>query len=201
MVQLPGWNSIDGTEWWSSFHFWAGIISLLLLGGTEVLSHRYGKRHEELVALAEAAKERETAARHAAEVGALQRKLAAREPRTINREQHDMLVSLLTPIPIHKDPVLFNPLMSDGEAQAFSEQIKQVLKDSGFPVDDVPFGEKLLGVNRLGVVLWFKDLETPPKRARFIYEAFKRVGIEMKADPQAEFSDADKLVIVVGTHP
>jgi hypothetical protein len=201
MIQLPGWDSVDRTAWWSSFYFWASIFSLLLLGATEVLSHRYGKRHDELVTLVETTREGKREAQHAAEVAALQGSLAAREPRSISLTQHDALVALLTPISIQKGEVLFNPLITDGEAVAFSEKIKAVLKEAGFPVNEVPFGERLMSLNRLGVYLWFKDQKAPPKRANYIYEAFKRVGIVIIGDAQPDFADPEKLVIVVGAHP
>src|SRR5258708_14331673 len=50
MTLIPGWDSIAGSNWWSNFYFWAGIIALLLLGVAEVISHRYSERKDELVA-------------------------------------------------------------------------------------------------------------------------------------------------------
>jgi hypothetical protein len=97
--------------------------------------------------------------------------------------------------------VLFSSLTTDGEAVAFSDKIKGVLRDSGFSVDNVPFGDSLPSLNRLGVYFWFKDAQNPPKRANYIYEAFKRIGIVIVGDPQPEFADPDKLVIVVEAHP
>jgi hypothetical protein len=47
---IPGWDSIASAGWWSNFYFWAGIAGLLLLGVSEVVSHRYTERKDELVA-------------------------------------------------------------------------------------------------------------------------------------------------------
>jgi hypothetical protein len=91
VTPVPGWNSIDGTGWWSSFYFWAGILSLLLPGATEVLSHRYGKRHDELVSVSENARAHDVEVHHAAEVAAIQKKVAERAPRDISLDQHDAL--------------------------------------------------------------------------------------------------------------
>ena len=55
---LPGWNSVGSTGWWSAFYFWASIASLMLLGTTEVLSHRYGARKDELAARQQEAADR-----------------------------------------------------------------------------------------------------------------------------------------------
>lgn len=76
-----------------------------------------------------------------------------------------------------------------------------MLRDAGFPVADVPFGERLIAFSRLGVFIQFKDENDQPARARYIYEAFKRVGIDMKGLPEPGFEDPHKVVIVVGAQP
>jgi len=50
MGWAPGWDSVASAGWWSGFFFWASIISLLLLGVNEVVSHRYSERKDELAA-------------------------------------------------------------------------------------------------------------------------------------------------------
>lgn len=91
--------------------------------------------------------------------------------------------------------------MTSGEAIQFSDEIKEVLAAAGFEVTDVDFGEKMFSLNRTGAFLWFKDKDNPPQHAKFIYEAFHRVGISLLGDPQPEFADPARLVIVVATHP
>lgn len=49
MGWIPGWESIQATGWWSGFFFWASIVSLIGLGISEVASHRYSERRDELV--------------------------------------------------------------------------------------------------------------------------------------------------------
>ena len=49
-MELPGWNSIETTGTLSGFFFWASIFALVLLGIAEVMSHRYGERHDLLMA-------------------------------------------------------------------------------------------------------------------------------------------------------
>jgi hypothetical protein len=49
MSWIPGWESIQATGWWSGFFFWASIVSLIGLGISEVASHRFGERKDELV--------------------------------------------------------------------------------------------------------------------------------------------------------
>jgi hypothetical protein len=83
---LPGWTSADDAGWWSSFHFWFGVASLVLLGCGEVLSHFYALRRDELVAISERAideqrdlAQRDADRRHEADTTALQRKAEAAE--------------------------------------------------------------------------------------------------------------------------
>jgi len=123
----------------------------------------------------------------------------ALQSRHITKEQRELLIDLLKPI--EKAPVFFNPLMTSGEAIQFSEEIREVLTSAGFDTREVDFGERLFSLNRTGAFLWFKDKDHPPKHARFISGAFRRVGISLLGDPQPDFADTDRLVIVVGTHP
>jgi hypothetical protein len=53
MSWIPGWDSIEGAKAWSNSFFWASIGSLILLGITEVISHRYGIRGDNLAAAKE----------------------------------------------------------------------------------------------------------------------------------------------------
>ena len=50
MSWIPGWDSIAATGWWSGFFFWASIVSLIGLGISEVASHRFANRKDELSA-------------------------------------------------------------------------------------------------------------------------------------------------------
>ena len=58
MSWIPGWESIAAAEWWSGFYFWLSISCLIGLGITEVASHRYGERKDELVAIEQGAKDK-----------------------------------------------------------------------------------------------------------------------------------------------
>lgn len=55
MTWWPGWDSIASTGWWSHFWFWFGIACLFALGASEIVSHVYGLRKDELVTAAETA--------------------------------------------------------------------------------------------------------------------------------------------------
>jgi hypothetical protein len=49
MGWFPGWDSIASAGMWSGVFFWLSIGSLIGLGITEVISHRYSERKDELV--------------------------------------------------------------------------------------------------------------------------------------------------------
>ena len=48
MSWIPGWQTAADADWWSSVWFWVSIASLMLLGVSEVISHRYSERKDEL---------------------------------------------------------------------------------------------------------------------------------------------------------
>jgi hypothetical protein len=77
MTWWPGWDSIASAGYWSHFWFWFGIACLFALGASEIVSHIYGLRKDELVAVAEseAATQRrsnETAAKQKSDAEAAQ---------------------------------------------------------------------------------------------------------------------------------
>jgi hypothetical protein len=55
---ILGWDSIAGAGWWSSFYFWASIVALIGLGISEVASHHYSERKDELTIIEQAAVQR-----------------------------------------------------------------------------------------------------------------------------------------------
>jgi hypothetical protein len=122
------------------------------------------------------------------------------QARHITPKQKEELIALLKPTP--KGPVFFRPLITSSEAVQFSDEIKDVLSAAGFEVPDTDLlRDGLLSLNRTGAFLWFKDKDNPPQHAKYLYEAFHRVGISLLGDPQPELSDPARLVIVVGSHP
>jgi hypothetical protein len=127
--------------------------------------------------------------------------IAALHARHITKEQREELIGLLTPVAKPKEPIFFNPLMASGEAIQFSEEIKSVLIASGFKTEDVGFGDRLFGFGGVGTFLQFKEKDKPPQAAKFIHEAFHRVGINLLGLPEPDFTDPDRVVIIVGTHP
>ena len=91
MTWWPGWDSIESTKGWADFYFWFGIICLVLLAISEVISHRYGLRKDELVAAAEVATSKQRKAdqdaadsRHATEISGLKKHFRKPTKRSLN---------------------------------------------------------------------------------------------------------------------
>ena len=224
MSWIPGWSSIAGAAWWSGFYFWASIVALIGLGIAEIASHRYSDRKDELAEIEQRAVQRrhdedmarvqhdtvqateraarleKEAAETSKEAAQLRLALKERENRTLTEAQKAAIIERLKPLP-NKGKIIFNPLMTDGEAIQFSDQIKSTLQAAGYEVADVAPKDRLLSVNRTGAFLWFKDVNNAPDDARHIATAFRLVGITILGEPQPDFPDPTTLMIVVASHP
>jgi hypothetical protein len=52
MTWWPGWKSIEGASRGETIFWWLGISCLILLATSEIISHRYTQRKDELAAAA-----------------------------------------------------------------------------------------------------------------------------------------------------
>ena len=130
---------------------------------------------------------------------ALEREIAARQPRTITPEQHRTLVRLLTPTS-NKGRVVVKPNFVDMEATPFANQITQALTEAGFTgVGDAPLDIVLIG--DAGIVIAVRDRDKPPPHAMPIIAAFAAAGIAAKPVTAPFVPDADTVVIAVGRKP
>jgi hypothetical protein len=120
--------------------------------------------------------------------------------RTITSNQHAQIVELLKPDRIFKGRVLINPAV-EGEAWQFGEDIKSVLKDAGFEVEDVPIGARILAANKAGLFIWIKDKDSQPKHGGPIVKAFAQAGFEMVGQVDESVPDTSTVVIVISSHP
>jgi hypothetical protein len=83
MDWIPGWVSVAGSHWWSNFYFAASIGALILLGITEVISHRYSERKDELAAV----EQTDTQKRYDAEIARLHLETAQADERAAKLEK------------------------------------------------------------------------------------------------------------------
>lgn len=186
------------------------------MGVSEVVSHRYTERKDELAAAQQAAAEKQhqdemtrvqadtananeraaTLEKEAAQLQLdLERERAARVPRTINPEQRAAVLALLKSGP--KGIVRMRPKMWDPEAEGFSKQIAGVLREAGFDVKD----ESTVSYGILGAFLVIRDANHRPPHFEFIHDCFKTIGIDLPAYAEEYVPDTESVVIGVSSHP
>lgn len=158
MTWLPGWDSIENTKFWETFHFWAGIVALILTAIFAVATHVYTSRKDELVSNAQ----RETSdqamraqefvnTRHAGEVDAMKKQLANAEniavdaklkaaevhslqqQRQLSDTQKDKLIAVLSPF--RGQRVTITTVMGDGDGDIFAKDFVSVLESAGWNHD------------------------------------------------------------------
>jgi hypothetical protein len=96
---MVGWESIQATGWWSGFFFWASIVSLIGLGISEVASHRFSERKDELVERQQIADKE----RHDADMA---------------RVQHDAALAIERAASLEKDAESSRAAIADANARA-----------------------------------------------------------------------------------
>jgi len=147
----PGWNSIEGAGWWSGFYFWFGIVALFVLGITEVISHRYGLRKDELVSVAErnavqdrATKDRQTEAdaakmrqelaeakKAAADSGKTASTVAEQAtPRHLSATQEQAIFNAIAPFRGNKIDIVVQ--LGNSEAMNFAEEFVAIFRRAGW---------------------------------------------------------------------
>jgi hypothetical protein len=156
MAWLPGWDSIDGAKSWGDLYFWFGIACLFLLGASEILSHYYGVRKDELVAAAESGLNEERAkkdaqyedqlrsAQKAADDATMKAaQLAAQSAdrqirRHLRPDQKDFLVSALSTFAGQK--VELWCLVGVLDCNAFAEDFRDVFRRAGWAEPTINYG-------------------------------------------------------------
>jgi hypothetical protein len=167
MTWWPGWDSIEGAKGWADFYFWFGIGCLVLLAVSEVISHRYGLRKDELVAAAEVTTSKQRKAdqdaadaRHAAEIGGLKGQLSEAEKkvenlrsqqiaRRLTPDQKTALIGALSPFASQKVFIWCSTAAWD--CTDFAVDFMDVFKSAGWqPTDQIRYGI-MVGGDAVGI--------------------------------------------------
>jgi hypothetical protein len=145
---IPGWDSVAGAGWWATFWFWASIGSLLLLGVSEVISHRYTERKDFLVEQEQTAEKQ----RHDEEMARVHRDTAQANERAAELAQETVLLqyqleqerqkraqrlltdaqkaAMISALRGKLSEVMF-VTQNDPEARAFADQLMSVFSEAG----------------------------------------------------------------------
>lgn len=140
MSWLPGWNTIAGAHTWESAFFWGSIIALILLGVTEVASHRAAQRKDELTEQQQS----ETQRRHDEEMARLRLQTAElteraaqatleleriKRPRILSPDQQARFTTEMTRF--SGQTVVIGTIPTTFEAASFAEQLVRLLIKAG----------------------------------------------------------------------
>ena len=215
MGWLPGWDSAESAGWWSHFHFWFGIVCLFLLGGSEVISHFYGLRKDELTIVAESevtkrreTEQREKDARQQADTATLKHKLETTEKRAEELEQRQMprlltetqktkMVAFLLDRPKGNLTIKVNLTVPD--AEPYGREIGKLLQDQlGWVVRvDITI---ISGPSTKTIWIGVHDKEAITPRAIALFYAFKDASVPMQdilnLDPGP---DPDEVWLSIGS--
>jgi hypothetical protein len=126
------------------------------------------------------------------------------QARHVKDDQKAKISTLLKSASKPKEPIVLNlPLSATGEATEFNNEIKSVLTAGGWETKDVwPIqDETLLGFTGSGVYLQVKDQKHPPQAAITLFKAFHSANIRLIPYSSPEFTDPERVVIIVGSHP
>jgi hypothetical protein len=132
---------------------------------------------------------------------ALEKEVAARQPRTISAQQHDQIVEYLKNTN-PKGPITVVWKLFDEEAEKFGRQVIAALKDSGF---DVTEGRGPFGFGERGAWIAVRDLEkvkAAPSAIGAVQGAFRDIlHIQFDGGERKEgYPDVD-VTIAIGAKP
>lgn len=147
MSWIPGWDTVANAGWWSTFYFWASIGSLMLLGASEVVSHRYSERKDEL----SEQEQTKTQQKHDEEIARLHLETANANASTemLRKENLEMLHAI-SPRSIDQSGYVTEPLkvfagmrvflgsVPDPEAQRTAGQLALLFQMSDWNISPLP---------------------------------------------------------------
>lgn len=210
MSWFPGWDSIASTSWWSGLFFWASIGSLMLLGASEVISHRYSERKDELVEIQQIAEKQahddEIARLHLETAQAVEKAEELRQrnlelekaisPRNLSASQQKKIADSLRGF----SDVQFvtQAYSTDVEGRRLEDQITRMLVSAGFrflqrggnPPPQTPIAGVQILSNEAGIEL-----------ARALCTALKDSDIQCNIDDQRVAGGSKTLTIWIGVKP
>jgi hypothetical protein len=134
---------------------------------------------------------------------ALEREIAARQPRTITPEQHSQIVAYLNNVSAPKGEIIVLWKLFDEEAEKFAKQVIAVLKDAGF---DTKQGDGPMTFGERGAWIVVRDLQrykTTPTAIGAIQGAFRDIlHVQLDGSQRTDpFPDLGEVVIAIGAKP
>lgn len=196
MTWWPGWNSVESAGFWSHFWFWIGMVSLFVVGVSELISHRYGLRKAELIndkviSLA-ATPNNETQARPnipERRITSSPMQPIAEPPKVLTAEQQKTLIAALTPFRSQKVHVEALVGSDDGLASDFVE----IFRAAGWDVDSTSPSKVVLSTRLFGLQPTINRASTAPPAFVALVDTLATLGL----GPQTGFADEQTPVGVI----
>jgi hypothetical protein len=204
MSWIPGWESVAAAGWWSGFFFWASIVSLIGLGISEIASHRYSERKDELVAENQLIEKRQ----HDEQIAGLHLATAqANEEAAKARAEQERLKGLViwrsisddaanglaTRLSARKAKITLAMVSNDPEAFSLTAQLQPIFERAGW--DTVPMSGWWGKWLPIGVHIYGSDEEI----LKLLCDSFAAENLQFSTD--APPSDPDLGLIVPGPRP
>ncbi len=154
-------------------------------------------------ALAQAAAANERAAELEAKAAQLrldlEKERAARLPRTISAPNRTKLLACLNGGP--KGPVVVVPKTFDEEAEAYANQIRQILADAQFEIRPLT-GQRPFGFGVAGAFLLVNDMANLPPHAGHLQSCFREIGVELLGySDSKDVPDPGVVYIAISSKP
>lgn len=204
MSWIPGWESVASTGWWSGFFFWASIASLIGLGISEIASHRYSERKDELVAEQQLIEKQQ----HDEQIAGLHLETAkANEEAAKARAEQERLKGLVvwrsisdkakrglaTRLSVRKARITLATISNDPEAFSLTSQFQPIFENAGW--ETVPMSGWWGKWLPIGVHIYGSD----DGILQLLWESFGAENIQFSTD--APPGDPDIGLVVPGPRP
>ena len=180
MTWWPGWDSVDSTGFWSQVWFWIGIVGLVAVGASAVISHVYGLRKDQLVSAQVAAlaasqtaeaQTRQNAAEPGSPGAAAPYKPAP--PRTLTLQQQRTLVAGLAPFAGQKVRV---DIIVGGD-DALARDFVEVFRAAGWEVDPASPSQLVLATRLFGLQPTINRAGSVPAAFATLVDLLARLGL------------------------
>ncbi|MGH6725323.1 MAG: hypothetical protein ACREB8_02100 [Pseudolabrys sp.] len=201
MTWWPGWGSVDSAGFWSHFWFWVGIVSLIAVGASAVISHLYGLRKDQLMSAQVAA----LAARQTAEPAAEQNKVEqgntgvaepykAAPPRVLTLQQQRSLIAALSPFAGQKVRIDIVAGGDDGLARDFVE----VFHAARWDVDPASPSQLVLATRLFGLQPTINRAGSVPAAFAALVDALAKLGLGRQTGFADEKTPIGTIALKIG---
>lgn len=225
MTWWPGWDSIDGSGFWAHFWFWFGIGCLFALGASEIVSHVYSLRKDELVeaaaTTADTQRKNDQAAidaRHTMEIDGVrktltdaERKVADAEKkvaelerlrafRRVTDDQKAKLTKFITENSKGTASFTIKASAAESDARAYADEIAALFNAAPINWQVRVDNAMILGADTSGMWISVKSSGAIPPATGLLRAAFEDAGFPIRKDVHLDpgITSPDEIWLTIG---